>query len=36
MQSGNIVAGTPKVFGELLQILAPHLTRPLTSKQAAL
>ena len=33
MQSGNIVAGTPKVFVELLQILAPHLTRALTAKQ---
>jgi myo-inositol-1(or 4)-monophosphatase len=35
MQSGNIVAGTPKVFVELLQILAPHLTPALTPKQTA-
>ena len=35
MQSGNIVAGTPKVFVELLQILAPHLTPALTAKQTA-
>jgi myo-inositol-1(or 4)-monophosphatase len=33
MQSGNIVAGTPKVFVELLQLLAPHLTPALTAKQ---
>ena len=26
MKSGNIVAGSPRVFGELLQTLAPHLT----------
>jgi myo-inositol-1(or 4)-monophosphatase len=32
MQSGNIVAGTPKVFGDLLKILAPHLTPQLASK----
>jgi myo-inositol-1(or 4)-monophosphatase len=35
MHSGNIVAGTPKVFVELLQILAPHLTPALTSRQTA-
>jgi len=34
MESGNIVAGTPKVFGELLQILAPHLTPQLASKHS--
>ena len=34
MESGNIVAGTPKVFGELLQILAPHLTPHLASKHS--
>jgi myo-inositol-1(or 4)-monophosphatase len=34
MHSGNIVAGTPKVFGELLQLLAPHLTPALSSKRA--
>ena len=26
MQSENIVAGTLKVFGQLLQVIAPHLT----------
>jgi myo-inositol-1(or 4)-monophosphatase len=26
MKCGNIVAGTPKVFGQLLQVIAPHLT----------
>jgi myo-inositol-1(or 4)-monophosphatase len=35
MHSGNIVSGTPKVFVELLQILAPHLTPALTAKQTA-
>jgi myo-inositol-1(or 4)-monophosphatase len=34
MESGNIVAGTPKVFVELLQILAPHLTPALKPKPA--
>jgi myo-inositol-1(or 4)-monophosphatase len=33
MESGNIVAGSPKVFGELLQILAPHLTPPLRTRR---
>jgi myo-inositol-1(or 4)-monophosphatase len=32
MESGNIVAGNPKVFGELLRVLAPHLTPPLRSR----
>ncbi len=26
LDSGNVVAGTPKVFAQLLQTLAPHLT----------
>lgn len=26
LASGNIVAGTPKVFGQLLQVIAPHLS----------
>lgn len=26
MQSSNVVAGSPKVFAQLLQIIAPHLT----------
>lgn len=33
MESGNIVAGSPKVFGELLQIVAPHLTAPLKTRR---
>jgi myo-inositol-1(or 4)-monophosphatase len=33
MESGYIVAGNPKVFGELLQIVAPHLTAPLKSRR---
>jgi myo-inositol-1(or 4)-monophosphatase len=33
MESGDIVAGNPKVFGELLQIVAPHLTAPLKSRR---
>lgn len=32
LESGNIVAGTPKVFAQLLPLLAPHLTPAL--KQA--
>ncbi len=26
MQSGNLVAGTPKIFAQLLQVIQPHLT----------
>ncbi|NNF51135.1 MAG: inositol monophosphatase [Gammaproteobacteria bacterium] len=29
MESGNIVAGTPKVHGELLKLLSPHLNEEL-------
>ena len=29
MDSGNIVAGTPKVHGELLKLLSPHLNSEL-------
>ncbi len=29
LQSGNIVAGNPKIFAQLLQVIAPHLTEPL-------
>ena len=29
LQSGNIMAGNPKIFGQLLQTLAPHLTESL-------
>lgn len=31
IERGNIVAGNPKVFGQLLQVIAPHLTPALTS-----
>lgn len=31
MQSGHVVAGNPKVFGQLLQVIAPHLTPSLKS-----
>jgi myo-inositol-1(or 4)-monophosphatase len=27
MRSGNVLAGNPKIFGQLLQIIAPHLTK---------
>ncbi len=26
LRSGNVVAGNPKIFGHLLQVIAPHLT----------
>ena len=29
LQSGNIMAGNPKIFGQLLKTLAPHLTESL-------
>ena len=29
LQSGNVVAGNPKVFAQLLQVIAPHLTEQL-------
>lgn len=29
LQSGHIVAGNPKTFGQLLQVIAPHLTKEL-------
>jgi myo-inositol-1(or 4)-monophosphatase len=34
LESGNIVAGNPKVFGEMLRVLAPHLTPELRSRRA--
>jgi myo-inositol-1(or 4)-monophosphatase len=34
MKSGHIVAGAPKVFVELLKLLAYHLTPALRSQQA--
>jgi myo-inositol-1(or 4)-monophosphatase len=37
MESGNVVAGNPKLFVEILKLLAPHLTPALKTrrKQAA-
>jgi len=32
MKSGNVVAGSPKVFVEMLKLLAPHLTPALKQK----
>ncbi len=29
LESGNIIAGNPKIFGQLLQVIAPHLTKEL-------
>jgi myo-inositol-1(or 4)-monophosphatase len=29
LESGNIVAGNPKVFAQMLQLIAPHLTEAL-------
>ena len=34
METGNIVVGTPKVFGQVLQLLAPHLTRTLKTPRS--
>ncbi len=31
MESGNIVAGNPKIFAQLLPLIAPHLTTALKS-----
>jgi myo-inositol-1(or 4)-monophosphatase len=31
MESGHIIAGNPKIFGQLLQVIAPHLTKELIS-----
>ncbi|QOJ22289.1 MAG: inositol monophosphatase [Gammaproteobacteria bacterium] len=35
LESGQIVAGNPRVFGQLLQVIAPHLTRALIEAQQA-
>jgi myo-inositol-1(or 4)-monophosphatase len=35
MDTGYIVAGSPKIFGELLQMLAPHLTPALKTRRSA-
>jgi myo-inositol-1(or 4)-monophosphatase len=34
MQSGNIVGANPKIFAQMLQALAPHLTAELRSSQS--
>jgi len=34
MESGNIVAGNPKIFSQLVQALAPHLTPALRTKKS--
>ena len=33
LESGNIVAGNPKIFSQLIQALAPHLTPSLKTKK---
>jgi myo-inositol-1(or 4)-monophosphatase len=35
LQSGNLTAGSPKIFAQLLQALQPHLTTALRSHKAA-
>lgn len=35
LDSGNIVAGSPKVFGDVLRLLAPHLTPALRTRVTA-
>ncbi len=35
MESGNIVGGTPKVFGEMLRLIAPYLTPALKARRPA-
>ncbi|MEK7231689.1 MAG: inositol monophosphatase family protein [Pseudomonadota bacterium] len=34
LESGNIVAGSPKIFAQLIQALAPHLPPALKSRQS--
>ena len=36
LDSGYIVGGTPKVFGEILQLVAPHLTPALKTRRASI
>ena len=36
LDSGNIVAGNPKIFGQLLQAIAPHLSPELKTQTAVL
>ncbi len=33
LESGQIIAGNPKIFGQLLQVIAPHLTPALIEMQ---
>jgi myo-inositol-1(or 4)-monophosphatase len=35
LESGHVLAGNPKVFGQLVQVVAPHLTPALRSRPAA-
>ncbi|WP_041360393.1 inositol monophosphatase family protein [Nitrosomonas sp. Is79A3] len=35
LESGQIIAGNPKIFGQLLQVIAPHLTPALLEVQRA-
>ncbi|MEK6595219.1 MAG: inositol monophosphatase family protein [Pseudomonadota bacterium] len=35
LESGQIIAGNPKIFGQLLQVIAPHLTPALIEVQQA-
>lgn len=35
LDSGQIIAGNPKIFGQLLQVIAPHLTPALIEAQRA-
>ncbi|MBL0010157.1 MAG: inositol monophosphatase [Nitrosomonas sp.] len=35
LESGQILAGNPKIFGQLLQVIAPHLTPALIEVQRA-
>lgn len=35
LESGQILAGNPKIFGQLLQVIAPHLTPALIEAQRA-
>lgn len=35
LESGQIIAGNPRIFGQLLQVIAPHLTPALIEAQRA-
>jgi myo-inositol-1(or 4)-monophosphatase len=34
LESGNLCAGNPKVFAQMLQVIAPHLTEGLKSSNS--